>query len=130
MFNDELRTFLSRPHIARMSTIDSNGYPHTVPVWYDVDGDEIVITAPRHTKKIGHIKANAKGCISIGGGPDDGGGYLFKGEFTITDDNMWYWLDKMTRHYEPAEQAEKDLAEWATWDITLIRMKPQKIIKV
>lgn len=130
MIPEDVRQFLQRPLIARMSTIDPNGYPHTVPVWYMVDGDELVITAPRTTKKIGHIKANPKGCVSIGGAPEDGGGYLFKGEFYITDENMWHWLEKMTILYEGEEQAAKDLAVWKDWDITLIRMKPEKVIKV
>jgi hypothetical protein len=129
MFNDELRAFLSKPHIARMSTIDPQGFPHTVPVWYAMDGDEFVITVPRNTKKWGHIQANPKGCISIGGAPDDGGGWLFKGEFVIADDETMPWLEQMTYHYEPAEQAAKDLALWATWDIGIVRMKPEKVIK-
>ena len=130
MFSDELREFLSHAHIARMSTIDPNGYPHTVPVWYAIDGDEFVITAPRPTKKLGHIRANPKGCISIGGAPNDGGGWMFKGQFYLTDDNMQKWLDEMTYHYETPEQAAKDLEDWKSLDITLIRMKPEKIIKV
>ncbi len=32
MFNDAARKVLARPLIARMSTIDASGYPHTVPV--------------------------------------------------------------------------------------------------
>jgi predicted pyridoxine 5'-phosphate oxidase superfamily flavin-nucleotide-binding protein len=130
MFSDELREFLKKPHLARMSTIDPNGYPHTVPVWYEMDGEEFVITAPAETKKLNHIRANPKGCISIGGAPDDGGGWLFKGLFSLTDEAMWPWLEKMTYHYEPREQAEKDLALWKTWDIRIIRMKVDKAIRV
>jgi hypothetical protein len=125
MFSDELRNFLSKPHIARMSTIDPNGYPHTVPVWYAMDGDEFVITAPAPTKKLNHIRANPKGCISIGGG-----GWMFKGLFRLTGEALAPWLEEMTYHYEPAEQAAKDLELWATWDILIIRMKPDKIMKV
>lgn len=129
MFSEELRAFLKKPHIARMSTIDPHGYPHTVPVWYAIDGDEFVITVPRYTKKLGHLKINPKSCISIGGAPDDGGGWMFKGQFTLTEEDAWSWLESMTYHYESAEEAAKDLAEWATWDMALIRMKPDKIIK-
>lgn len=129
MFSEELRAFLSHPHIARMSTIDSNGYPHTVAVWYAVDGDELVITVPRNTKKFGHIQANPKGSISIGGAPNDGGGWLFKGLFTISDEKAWPWLEKMAYHYESAEDAKKDLDSWTTLDMVLIRMKPERIIK-
>jgi predicted pyridoxine 5'-phosphate oxidase superfamily flavin-nucleotide-binding protein len=129
MFSDELQAFLKKPHVARVSTIDSNGYPHTVGIWYALDGDELVITTPRNAKKINHIKVNPKGSISIGGAPDDGGGWLFKGLFVVTEEKAWPWLEQMTYHYETPEQAAKDLAEWASLDMVIIRMKPEKTIK-
>jgi nitroimidazol reductase NimA-like FMN-containing flavoprotein (pyridoxamine 5'-phosphate oxidase superfamily) len=30
--DDELRAFLQQQHIARVTTIGSDGYPHTVPI--------------------------------------------------------------------------------------------------
>lgn len=129
MVNNELRVFSEKPRLARMSTIDADGYPHTVPVWYTLDGDDIIITIPRSTAKMRHIEANPKGCITIGGEAEDGGGWLFKGEFEIDADDAWPWLEKMTYHYESAEQAAKDLNDWADIDMVLIRMKPNKSIK-
>lgn len=129
MFSDELQEFLKKPHIARMSTIDSNGYPHTVAVWYAVEGDELLITVPSDTKKFGHIKVNPKGSISIGGATDDGGGWLFKGLFTISEEKAWPWLEQMTYHYCTQEEAVKNLEEWKSLDMVLIRMKPEKILK-
>jgi hypothetical protein len=129
MFSDELQEFLKKPHIARMSTIDPQGYPHTVAVWYGIDNDEILIAIPRDTKKYGHIQANPKGSISIGGAPGDGGGWLFKGQFVIAEENAWPWLEKMTYLYETPEQAAKDLEEWKSLDLALIRLKPEKTIK-
>ncbi len=129
MFSDELREFLKKPHIARISTIDSSGYPHTVGIWYAVDGDDLVTTTARDTKKMAHIQANPKGSFSIGGAPGDGGGWLFKGPFIISEEKAWPWLEQMTYHYETAEDAVKLLAEWASLDMVLIRMTPEKIIK-
>lgn len=129
MFSDELKEFLQKPHVARMSTIDPNGYPHTVAVWYAVDGEELLVTVPRDTKKYGHIQVNPKGSISMGGAPGDGGGWLFKGQFVISEENAWPWLEKMTYHYEDAEQAAKDLEAWKSLDLALVRLKPEKILK-
>ena len=41
MLDETVREFLQKPLIARLATIDGNGYPHTVPLWFDVDGDDI-----------------------------------------------------------------------------------------
>ena len=100
MFPDTAREFLQKPLIARMSTIDPNGYPHTVPVWFELDGDDIVIISVRDTRKVGHIQANPRGSVTIGGDPGDGPGYLVKGEFSIEPDPEDAWVRKMTYRYE------------------------------
>ena len=130
MFPDTVREFLQKPLIARMSTIDPNGYPHTVPVWFALDGDDIVIISVRETRKVGHILANPKGAVTIGGDPDDGAGYLIKGEFSIEPDPEDAWVRKMTYRYEAPEQAEKDVAAWADLDIIVLRLRPNVVLKV
>jgi len=130
MITDTIREFLQKPLIARMSTIDPNGYPHTVPVWFALDGDDIVVISVSDTRKVGHIRANPKGAVTIGGDSGDGGGYLIKGEFTIEADPDDAWVRKLTYRYEAPEQAEKDIADWAELDIIVLRLKPKLVIKV
>ncbi|HEX2908454.1 MAG TPA: pyridoxamine 5'-phosphate oxidase family protein [Phototrophicaceae bacterium] len=130
MLTDEMRAFLQKPLVARMSTMDANGYPHTVPVWYMLDNDDIVIISIRQTAKIGHLKTSPKGAVAIGGDPNDGGGYLIKGEFTIEEDPDDFWMKKLTYHYESGAQAEKDIADWTPLDIVLLRLKIKSIAKV
>ncbi|MCK6577094.1 MAG: pyridoxamine 5'-phosphate oxidase family protein [Anaerolineae bacterium] len=135
MLTPELRTFLQAPLIARLSVIDSNGYPHTVPLWFDVDGNDIVIISDRKTRKVDYIKANSKASVCIGGGETAentvGPGYLFKGECLIEEDPGFAWLRRMTLRYEQGEQAEKDIELWrTTLDMMVIRFKIAKISKV
>jgi predicted pyridoxine 5'-phosphate oxidase superfamily flavin-nucleotide-binding protein len=130
LITDLVREFLQKPRIVRMSTIDPNGYPHTVPVWFALDGDDIVVISVRATRKVGHILANPKGAVAIGGEPDDGAGYLIKGEFAIEADPEDAWVRKMTHRYEAPEQAEKDIADWTELDIIVLRLKPTAVLKV
>lgn len=131
MFTNEVRQFLERPFVARMSTIDEKGYPHTVPLWFDVDGDDIVIISDRNTRKIGHIGRNAKGNVQIGGDTGDGAGYLFKGQLSVEEDPGFRWLRQVTLRYEQGEQAEKDIELWrTTLDMIVIRLKVERVIKV
>ena len=130
MFTDSIREFLQKPLIARMSTIGPDGYPHTVPVWFAPDGDDIVVISVSDTHKVGHIRANPKGAITIGGDSGDGDGYLIKGEFAIEADPDDVWVKKLTYRYETPEQAEKDIADWADLDIVVLRLKPTAVLKV
>jgi nitroimidazol reductase NimA-like FMN-containing flavoprotein (pyridoxamine 5'-phosphate oxidase superfamily) len=130
MFDEKARAFLSKPLIARMSTIDREGFPHTVPVWFKLDGEDVVVMGTRDTRKVGHMKANPKGCVSIGGEPGDDAGYLIKGEWRAEEDPGKHWQTTITRHYEPPQKADADLADWAELDIIVMRLKTSKVIKV
>lgn len=122
--------FLEKPLLARMSTIDPDGFPHTVPVWFALDGDEIAIIAVRGTRKVSHIQANPKGALTVGGDSGDGGGYLLKGEFRIEEDPHDEWVRRLCCRYEPPEQAEQDIAAWADLDIVVLRFTPTVVLKV
>lgn len=130
MLDDTVREFLKQPLIARLSVIDPQGYPHTVPLWFDVDGDDIVIISDRNTRKIDYIQVNPKGSVEIGGEPDVPG-YMFKGECILEEDPDYRWLTQLTYRYEPYEQAVKDIDEWrTTLDMMVIRFKIHKVLKV
>lgn len=130
MLTEAAREFLQKPLIARMSTIDPDGYPHSVPVWFMLDGDDIVVMAVRSTRKVGHIAANPKGAVVIGGDSGDGAGYLLKGIYSIEEDPDDYWMKKITRHYEGESQAARDIAAWTDLDIIVVRLRPERVIKV
>ena len=82
MLDAPVLELLQKPITARLSTIDKNGYPHTVPLWFDMDGDDIIIISDRNTRKVDYIALNPKGCIQIGGDAEASVGYLFKGDLS------------------------------------------------
>jgi hypothetical protein len=130
MLDDTAREFLQKPLIARMSVIDPEGYPHTVPVWFKLDGDDFVVISVHETRKVGYVAANPKGAITVGGDSDDGAGYLIKGDFSIEPDPDDEWVKKLTYHYEAPGKAAEDVAAWADLDIVVLRLKPRRVIKV
>lgn len=131
MLSAELREFLKKPLIARLSVIDANGYPHTVPLWFDVDGDDIVIISDRKTKKVDYIAANPKASLTVGGDNEEGIGYSFKGQCYNEEDPDYKWLKQMTYRYEENPKADEDIELWrTTLDMMIIRFKIEKVMKV
>ena len=130
MFDDTIREFLQKPLVARLSVIDPEGYPHTVPVWFKLDGNDFVVISVRETRKVGYAVANPKGAITVGGDTNDGAGYLIKGDFVIEPDPDDEWVKKLTYHYEEPEKAAQDVADWADLDIIVLRLKPRRVLKV
>lgn len=128
--SEAVRTFLQHPHIARIAVIDDKGYPHIVPIWYALDGEELIFFSSRDARKIGHVGANPKGAVSIGGEPYGAEGYLLKGEFALEEDIGNKWLSIITHRYEPRELADQHVLEWSTDDLVLMRFKVAKAIRV
>lgn len=129
-FDEAARAVLSKPLIARLGVIDHNGYPHTVPLWFLLEGDEILITSFRDTRKIEYLRANPKASLVVGGDDLNWDGYLIKGDVTIEDDPGHAFLRRITHLYEPYDEAEAHLAEWTQQSIVLLRLRPKRVVKV
>jgi hypothetical protein len=130
MYTEEVREFLQRTLLARMSVIDFDGYPHTVPVSFILDGDDVIITSIRDTRKVDYIGANPKGAFTVGGNFADGAGYLLKGEYCIEEDPGFGWLKRTAYHYGDGERAERNIAEFSQKDMIILRLRVQRVIKV
>lgn len=132
MFMSGVRDFLEQPLVARMSVIDDRGYPHSVPVAYMLDGDDVVITSIRGTRKEDYIRANPKGALVVGGDFSDAAGYLLKGTFSIHEDPGFKWIERTIRHYNQGdpERIERNLSEYTQKDMIVLRLRVQRVIKV
>jgi hypothetical protein len=82
-----IRASLDRPLLAYRSTVDAAGHPHTAPVWFGVDGDDLIFPTQADRARLKPIRADPKGAVAIGG--DLGAG---EGDLRIADD------DRALRH--------------------------------
>src|SRR3954453_21810467 len=127
---DAARAVLQKPLTVRMAVNDPNGYPHVVPVWFGMDGDDIMIFGFQNTRKIDYIQTDPKGSMQIGGDMGNDG-YLFKGDFKLESDPEHHWARKITYAYEPnRETADKLLEEWTAKELFLVRLVINKVLKV
>jgi general stress protein 26 len=126
---DAIRTFLEQPRLAYLSTIDVVGYPHTVPVWFALDGDDLIFSTNKQRARLKHIQANTKGAVAIGGAVGDGEGYLLQGELRIEEDNQAL-RHQIIYRYMSGEAAERFIAYSDQSEYRLVRLTPTKIVKV
>jgi nitroimidazol reductase NimA-like FMN-containing flavoprotein (pyridoxamine 5'-phosphate oxidase superfamily) len=131
MLTSEVRIFLQKPRIARLATIGGDGYPHVVPIYFMLDGDDLIFGSDRNNRKVKNVLSNPKGAVIIGGERTaDEAGYMIQGDLSIEDDADHVVTRRMLYRYEPKEEAERNLAEWENSDIVLIRLKPKAVIRV
>ena len=129
ILSQEVCSFLQKPRIARLATIGSGGYPHIVPIYFMLEGNDILFGSDRDNRKIRNALSNPKGAVVIGGERTDEAGYMIQGDLTIEDHEPSF-TRRMLYRYEPEEEAEKHLAAFSNSDIVVIRLKPRSCIKV
>ena len=128
---EPVRTFLETPRVAYLSTIDRQGYPHTVPVWFAVDGDDLVFSATRDRARVRHIQANPKGSVVIGGNTGEAEGYLIQGNFSIEEDPSHVCMNNIIRRYIRDEAALKQFQQRVEREERIIfRLTPTRVIRV
>ena len=73
--------FLKNQKILRLATLDKNGNPHVVPVWYLFDSKKFYIGTNSKTEKAKNVKYNSKVsfCVDVGINSPDIFGVMGKG---------------------------------------------------
>lgn len=65
---DERQRFLKESLTAVLSTIDPRGYPHSVAMWYDTDGEQVFMTTYAKSQKARNIERNSKVAFMVEAG--------------------------------------------------------------
>jgi nitroimidazol reductase NimA-like FMN-containing flavoprotein (pyridoxamine 5'-phosphate oxidase superfamily) len=64
--DEEVEAFLdSRPGWAMLSTVDGDGFPHTVPLGYFRLGRDIVMGVRDRTRKVANVEANPRVSVML-----------------------------------------------------------------
>ncbi len=130
MFDEQTRTILNEPVIVRFTTICPDGYPHTIPVWFMLDEDDLVLFSLRDNRKVKNALANPKGNIIIGGDPVGSPCYLIDGDLTVEDDPHHHMAARITQHYEAPDKAQEYLQSWQKEDFVVLRLTPRRVVKI
>ncbi len=110
MSRDQVIDFLAEgTRTGKLSTASPSGAPHVAPVWFVVDGDELVFTTACDTIKGRHLRANARAALSA---DVEQYPYTFvtvRGPVTVDEhaSDLLYWATRIAERYVPAGRAEE-----------------------
>jgi len=63
---DETATFLDEPgHLVRIATVDDDGMPRNVPLWFILHEDQIVFTPRIHSVLLGNVRRDPRIALTI-----------------------------------------------------------------
>jgi PPOX class probable F420-dependent enzyme len=130
MSDDERRAFLmAGTRTAKLGVVRANGAPHVAPIWFVLDGDDMIFTTGRDTIKGKALRRDPRVVLCV---DDDTPPYAFaiiEGTATVSDDldEMLTWATKLGGRYMGADRAEEFGRRNAVPEEILVRVTPTKL---
>ncbi|WP_426566284.1 PPOX class F420-dependent oxidoreductase [Angustibacter sp. McL0619] len=131
MTRDEAVAFLAAgTRTGKLATAGADGNPHVAPIWFLVDGDDLVFTTAQTSLKGRHLRANPRASLAV---DDDTFPFSFvvvRGPVTIDDEpaDRATWTTRLAARYVPAglapEYGERNDAPGES----LVRLRMTKVI--
>jgi PPOX class probable F420-dependent enzyme len=131
MTPDEVRSFLSQgTRTAKVATVMKDGRPHVMPVWFVLDGEQIVFTTGASSVKGRNLRRDPRVALLV---DDESPPYAFvhvRGRVTLDED-----LDELLRfataigaRYMGEDRAEEFGKRNAVPGELLVRVTPERLI--
>ena len=131
MTDDERRAFLQSPvRAAVLSTVRPDGRPHAAPVWFDLDGDNIVFNTGAETVKGRNLARDPRLTLCV---QDDQPPFSFvvlEGTAMLIDDldEVAHWAARIGGRYMGADRAAEYGERNGVAGELVVRMRVDRII--
>lgn len=131
MTPDETRAFLlAGTRTAALATVRADGRPHVAPVWFTLDGDDLLFNTGQDTVKGANLRRDGRVALMV---DDEEPPFAFvsiEGEVSLSDDldTMRYWATRIAARYMGEDQAEAYGKRNAVAGELLVRVHPTKIV--
>ena len=122
--------FLQHTRIAKLATLNEDGSPNVIPVWYEWDGAVARLFTTRLSAKVRRVRRDPRVALSV----EDGVGapeawVTIEGVATVDEEGGWDLAQRLAPKYYDASRSAKTLAEWAKieGEWVTIRITPSRI---
>jgi PPOX class probable F420-dependent enzyme len=97
----DVRRLVERPNYAHIATLMPDGAPHSVPVWIDLEGDNLAVLTGPGSRKARNLERDPRVAISIIDVDQPYASALIRGRLVerIDGDRAWEIIDRMSRKY-------------------------------
>ena len=127
---DEVRAFLLEgTRTGKLGTLMPNGWPHVMPIWFVLDGEEVVFSTGRDTVKGRYIRRDGRVSLCV---DDERPPYAYvhvRGRARIDEQSdLLEWTTRIAHRYVGPEQAEAYGRRNAVPTELLVRIRPERVI--
>jgi PPOX class probable F420-dependent enzyme len=130
MTRSEAIDFLSvGSRTGRLATASTAGDPHVAPVWFVVDGDELVFTTNEATVKGRNLRANPRAALTVDVSEYPYDFVVVRGPVTLDGGaaDLLEWTTRIAERYVPARRAPEYGKRNAVDGEMLCRLRIDKI---
>ncbi|KAK1184134.1 PPOX class F420-dependent oxidoreductase [Streptomyces sp. NBS 14/10] len=131
MTKDQWQKFISEgTHTAKLSTVRADGSPHIAPVWFLLDGDDIVFNTGADTVKGRNMARDGRVSLCV---DDDRPPFSFvtlQGRAELSDrlEEVRDWATRIAARYMGEDLAEQYGARNGVPGELLVRVRVEKVI--
>ncbi|GAB7029730.1 PPOX class F420-dependent oxidoreductase [Streptomyces sp. NPDC021749] len=131
MTKDEWRRFLSEgTRTGKLATVRADGSPHIAPIWFLVDGDELVFNTGADTVKCRNLSRDGRLALCV---DDDRPPFSFvtvQGAAEISDElsDVRHWATRIAARYMGEDRAEEYGARNGVPGEVVVRVRIDKVI--
>lgn len=133
MTDDERRRFLAEgTRTGKLATVRSDGRPHVVPIWFVLDGDDLLFNTGADSVKARAIRRDPRVVVCVDREEPLYDYVVVEGTATISDDlaEMLPWATRIAARYMGADNADAYGKRNAVPGEILVRVKPTRFIAV
>jgi PPOX class probable F420-dependent enzyme len=133
MSADEVRAFLSRgTRTAKLATTMRDGSPHVMPVWFVLEGDELVFNTHADTVKGRNLTRDPRASMLVDDEHPPFGFVHMRGRVALSKDpdELLRTATDIAGRYMGADRAAEFGARNAVTDELVVRFRPERVIAV
>lgn len=128
MFTSEQLAFLRQRRLAVLATVGPEGEPHAVPMWYALDGDDIMMVTARNSQKHLNLERDKRATVVVD--------HRVRPYFALMVDCAAEFLDgevdlarsKIAARYLDEPELSTYLDSRKGRDSVLVRLHPQSVV--
>jgi PPOX class probable F420-dependent enzyme len=112
----EVDEFLRRPNPAVVATLRPDGSPHTVPTWYDWDGERVLLNMDESRLRLRFMRRDPRVALTVLGDDNWYGHVSLLGRVVeLRDDEGLADIDRLARRYTGEPFRTRDSSRVSAW---------------
>ena len=131
MTDEEWRAFVSRgTRTGKLSTVRADGRPHLAPIWFLLDGDDVVFNTSKNTVKGRNLVRDGRVALCVDDDRPPFAYVVLQGSARVSEDldELRLWAGRIGARYMGEERAEEFGARNGVPGELLVRVRIEKVL--